>query len=291
MNDILQPPAERDLPADRADRIRAGVLAALDEPAPAHSGRRVAVLAAVVTTVAAGVGGAALWPSGGGGESTQVLAMSAAELSPSLRKAAEQCLDWNQRERGRGDDGFTPPLKVTLDDLAVGTRHGDQSAMLFLTDTGYYACDMVTERGKEITGGSSSDTWGDRRHWLPGPVQWLGLSSSDDDGGDVMITGRASARVKRLVLEHGDGRTTAAQLKDGAFGLISKAGPVRANAQLVSYDADGNELGRFPLFDKSFSGGCYVDPAGKVLYQPRPVKKDAPPPDPADCAPAQPWGH
>jgi hypothetical protein len=217
--------------------------------------------------------------------------MSAAELSPSLRKAAEQCLDWNERERTRGDDGFAPPSRVTLDDLAVATRHGHRSAMLFLTDTSYYTCDMVTEPGKEITGGTSSDLWGDRRHWLPGPVQRLGLSYTEDDGGDVMITGRASAQVKRLVLEHGDGRTTVARLKDGAFGLISVGGPVRPNAQLVSYDADGNELDRFALFDNTYPGGCYVDPAGKVLYQPLPVKKDAPPPDPATCLPAEPWGQ
>jgi hypothetical protein len=290
MNDILRPPTERDLPADRAERIQAGVLAALAEPEPSHTGRRVAVLAAVVTTVAAGVGGAALWSSGGGGESTQALAMSAAELSPSLREAAKQCLTWNGDQSPRTDDGSPRRLKVTLDDLAVATRHGHKAAMLFLTDAGYHSCDMVTEPGAEITGGAVSDAWGGRHDWLPGPVQRLGLSFSDANGGDVMITGRASARVARLVLEHGDGRTTAARLKDGAFGLVSSGGSVRASAQLVGYDADGNELSRFRLFEKSYLGDCYLDPAGNVLYQPR-SEKDAPPADPASCAPAERWGY
>jgi hypothetical protein len=103
-----------------------------------------------------------------------------------------------------------------------------------------------------------------------------------------MVIGRASARVKRLVLEHGDGRTTAARLKDGAFGLVSTGGPVRADAKLVSYDAHGNELGRMPLFDRDER--CYADPAGRVLY-PIHVPRDAPPPDPATCLPTEPWGR
>ncbi len=287
MNDILQPPADRDLPADRADRIRAGALAALDHPAPSHTGRRVAVLAAVVTTVAAGVGGAALWPSGdGGGQSTQALAMSAAELSPPLRAAAKKCLAWN-RERHPEVPGHA--VTVGMDDLAVATGHGHRSAMLFLKPDGYYTCELDEEPGEEISGGTGSDQWGNRRNWLPGPVQRLSLSSSDVDGGDVMVIGRASHRVSRLVLEHGDGRTTPARLKDGAFGLVSRGGPVRANARLVSYDADGNEIGRMPLFDKDYPDRCYADPAGNVLYLPRTAKKDAPTPDPATCLPTEAW--
>jgi hypothetical protein len=292
MNDILRPPTERDLPAGRAERIRAGVLAALAEPEPAHTGRRVAVLAAVVTTVAAGAGGAALWPSGNGGGSTQALAMSATELPASLRGAADQCLEWSRDQHARppGEPG-DPVVTVGLDDLAVATRHGHRAALLFMTDAGYFACDLVTKPGREITGGTNSDEWRDRANWLPGPVQRLGLSSSELDGGDVMVTGRVSDRVRRLVLEHGDGRTTAARLEDGAFGVVSRGGPVRASARLVSYDADGNELGRMPLFDKSYLDRCYADPAGKVLYLPRTATKGAPPPDPATCLPTERWGY
>ena len=274
MNDLLEPPGERDLPTDRAERIRA---AALDEPAPSHTGRRVAVLAAVVTTVAAGAGGVAVWPSGDDGQGTEVLAMSAAELSPALRKATEQCLSWHRTSA------------LTLDDLAVAVQDGYRSVMLFLNEFGYYTCDVALEPGKEVTGGTDSDLWGGRRDWLPGPVQWLGLASAEDDGGDVMVTGRASARVSRLVLEHGDGRTTTARLKDGAFGLVSRGGRVNVDAELVSYDAAGAELSRMRLLDPDRPDRCYADPDGEVLYPARTAPKDAPRPDPATCLPTEAW--
>ncbi|GAA3726407.1 hypothetical protein GCM10022225_04380 [Plantactinospora mayteni] len=240
----------------------------------------------------AGVGGATLWPFGGTGGGSQALAMSAAELSPSQRGAVEQCLDWSREQRAHNTVGPTPPpLEVTLENLAVAAQQGHDSVMLFLTDVGYFACTVISEPGKEVTGANSSDEWGDRRNWLPGPVQLLGRSSSEFDGGDVMVTGRASTRVQRLVLEHGDGRTTTARLKDGAFGLVSSNGAVRADARLVSYDADGNELGQLPVFDKGDQDGCYVDPAGKVLYQPQHAKDEPSSVDPASCAPAERWGH
>jgi len=288
MNDILQPPTERDLPAGGADRIRAGALAALAEPEPRHTGRRVAVVAAVVTTVAAGVGGAALWPAGGG--STQALAMSAAELPPELRTAAEQCLSWNHDQVARtGIEPLDRAPEVTLDDLAVATRRGDKSAMLFLTAAGYFTCDLTLGRWwREKTGSTNWDAWGDRRGWLPGPVEALSVSSSDIDGGEVMAIGRVSARVRRLVLEHGDGRTTEARLQDGAFGLISTGSSVREDARLVSYDADGNVLDRLRFFDMRLDR-CYVDPAGKVVYRAEYAGKQPPPVDPATCLPAEAW--
>jgi hypothetical protein len=294
MNDILQPPAERDLPPGRAERMQAGVLAALHEPEPRHTGRRVAVLAAVVTTVAVGVGGAALWPFGGNGGSTQALAMSAAELSPSLRDAAEHCLAWNQDRRAQtGADGVPRAQKVTLDNLAVAMQHGDDSVMFFLTDAGYFTCELHAKQlRKGFTGSVGSDEWRGRRDWLPGPVEILGMSSSEFDGGDVMVTGRVSARVQRLVLEHGDGRTTTARLEGGAFGLVSTGGAVHADARLVGYDANGNEFGRLPLYGSGTGGDdCYVDPAGKVLYPSEHAENDPSSVNPAECEPAEPWGY
>ncbi|MDW5323170.1 hypothetical protein [Plantactinospora sp. KLBMP9567] len=287
MNDILQPPAERDLPAGRAERMQASVLAALQEPEPQHPGRRVAVLAAVVTTVAAGAVGAAWWPFGG---NHQTLAMSAAELSPSLRDAAEHCLAWNQT-RWTPTDADPRVQEVTLDNLAVATQHGDDSVMLFLNDAGYVTCELQAKRlGRGFTGSIGSDEWKGRRDWLPGPVEILGMSSSEFDGGDVTVTGRVSARVQRLVLEHGDRRTTTARLERGTFGLVSTGGAVHPDAQLVSYDEDGDELGRSPLYGTG-EVGCYVDPAGKVVYQPRHAKNEPSPVDPAECVPAEPWGR
>jgi hypothetical protein len=100
------------------------------------------------------------------------------------------------------------------------------------------------------------------------------------DGGSVSVLGRVSARVDRLVLEHGNGRTTTARLRDGAFGIISRTDDVRKDAELVSYDRAGREIDRRLLFQFSEEyDHCYTDPDGTVIYgEPGP-----------DCRPADPW--
>lgn len=281
MNDILEPPAERDLPLARQERIRARVLATARRP-ERHTARRVALVATAVTAAAAGTTGA-IWWSGDSdwGPPAQALAMSTSEMSPTLRKAADQCLKWNREPAGS--------VPVTLDDVAVAAQRGYDSALLFLRDDGYYACDVSKKPLMEVTGGASTDFWSPaQQNWLPGPIQRLSLSSSDSDGGDVTVIGRASARVHKLLLDHGDGHTTAARLRNGAFGLISDGTRVHANAQLVSYDGDGNEIDRRPLFRRSDQfEHCYVDPAGTVVY--RKDRTQAPDPDPRECRPADPW--
>ncbi|MFY1686730.1 hypothetical protein [Plantactinospora sp. WMMB782] len=55
---------------------------------------------------------------------------------------------------------------------------------------------------------------------------------------------------------------------------------------------DGNELGRLPLFEAADrTSGCYVDPAGKVVYSPSPGGRGSSVVDPAECVPAEPWGR
>jgi len=122
-----------------------------------------------------------------------------------------------------------------------------------------------------------------RRHrdWLPGPVQILSLSSSEFSGGKVTALGRISPRVHRLVLEHGNGRsTTTARLSRGAFGLVTRNDDVGSGATLVSYDSEDREIGRRELFRPfNESDRCYTDPAGTVVYG-----RQGP-----DCVPADPW--
>ncbi|MEV4642231.1 hypothetical protein AB0J80_33260 [Actinoplanes sp. NPDC049548] len=275
MSDLMNLPTERDLPPARADRMRRDLLRAA-HGRPRRSYRRlVAVAAAAVTLVA----GAALVHRVRDEPATQVLAMGPGELTTSLRRAADQCLDWLARHDGDPLD-TGPQVPATMADLAVSARQGHRTGILFLNPTGYVACDY-DDGGNETTGSFGAEVW-PQRDWLPGPVQRLSLSSSDADGGAVSVLGRVSARVHRLVLEHGTGRTTEARLRNGAFGIVTRTADVRADAELVSYDAENQEIDRRPLFPApGRPEPCFTGPAGTVLYG------SAGP----DCRPAEPWGR
>ncbi|WP_405096360.1 hypothetical protein [Micromonospora sp. NBC_01412] len=267
MNDILDPPAERDLPPARAARMRADLHQTL-RGRPTRS-VRLRLAAATVAVLLAGVGVAATLEGEPGAGGAQVLAMGRAELSGSLLRAARQCLTWT-----KGGDS-----SLTLDDLAVAVERGDRAMVLFMSDAGYLTCEVTRQGGGEPSGGSSHERW-PRSDWLPGPVQRLLLTSSEPRGGDVAVSGRVSARVHRLVLDHGDGRTTTARISRGAFGLVTHARPVTGRAELVSYDAAGGELDRRPLFRPSDRfDHCYATPSGEVIYGPAGT----------DCRPAERW--
>jgi hypothetical protein len=273
MNEVLRPPAERDLPPRRAARMRAELLAATAGPRPRPVRRRllVAAAAAAVVTLAAGV---AVTSQVRQDDRTQILAMSTGEQDKELRAAVRQCLSWADDAARRGDDA----VQVTAADVAVAARRGHEAAVLFVTDTGYYGCEVVNEPGSEITGGFDGGRW-PHRDWLPGPVQTLSMTSSQPYGGAVSVLGRVSARVDRLVLEHGAGRTTTARLHNGTFGLISRTADVRRKAELVSYDATGQEIDRRSLFELGEYPHCYTDPTGKILFGGPGT----------DCVPADPW--
>lgn len=273
MSDLLRPPTERDLPPGRAERMRHDLLRATRTRSRPTRRRVLAAVAAALTLVGAGTVVTQVRDEPG----TQVLALGQGELDGTLRRAAGDCLGWLDRD----DVDLDPEVRaLAMDDLAVSARRGDRAAVLFLDGTGYAACDFQFGDG-EPGGGLSAEAW-KHREWLPGPVQRLLLTSSEIDGGSVTVLGRVSARVHRLVLEHGNGRTTEARLHDGAFGILSRTPDVRPGAELVSYDADGREIGRRLLFDpmKKFER-CYTDPAGTVVYE-APGGK---------CVPAERWGR
>ncbi|MFI7540748.1 hypothetical protein [Actinoplanes sp. NPDC049599] len=274
MNDLIETPAERELPPARAARMRAELLAAVAAPAPRSARRRLLVAAAAAVTLVVGAG---VTLEVRQEDRTQVVALGPGELDQGLRKAVRQCVQWNHASYPAG----TAPdqIPITAADVAVAARRGNETAVLFLTGAGYYGCGVTAEDGAEVSGGSSSGAW-ESREWLPGPVQRLSLSSSEASGGQVAVLGRVSARVDRLVLEHGTGRKTTARLRDGAFGLVSRTDDVRRDAELVSYDAAGREIDRRRLFaaGEDFPR-CYADPAGRVVYG-----------DPGpDCLPADRW--
>lgn len=209
---------------------------------------------------------------------TQVLALGPGELDPSLRRAAERCVEMMapRPDAGAPQPAFVP---VSPADVTIASRQGSLVAVLFLTEAGYMACELQLAFGRPLGAGVGGEAW-PHRGWLPGPVERLSLQSTESSGGTVSVLGRVSARVHRLVLEHGTGRTTTARLRGGAFGLISRTGDVREDAELVSYDAAGREIDRRPLFQHSGEfPHRYTDPAGTVIYgEPGP-----------DCLPTDPW--
>ena len=272
MNDVLEPPAERDMPAHRSTRMRAYLLGSLHRPTGRSAGRRL-VMAMAGLVVIGGLAVSVLPERDDA--AVEALAMSSAELSPRLRDVTRQCLEWNARQA----DASSGVPAVRSADLAMAARRDHRAVTMFLTPTGYFTCDLWT---KADDGGSSGSAGGEQwqvRDWMPGPVQRLSLSSSEIDSGDVIVAGRVSDRVQRLVLDHGNGHSTTARIERGVFGLVSK-GPVTKAAELVAYAASGEEAGRRRLFPPV--GGreqCYVDPSGKVVYG------DSDPP----CRLAEPW--
>ncbi|GAA3927662.1 hypothetical protein [Actinoplanes auranticolor] len=273
MTDLIEPPADRDLPPARAARMRAELLATARGPRPRISRRLLVAAAAVLTLVAA----VAVTSQVRHEDRTRILAMSPAELDPSLRRAVQYCLEMTApRDDGAPEPEFVP---VSPADVSIAARRGSWIQVLWLNRTGHLSCDLRLDSGKPSSGSVGGERW-PHRGWLPGPVQRLSLSSTEADGGSVSVLGRVSARVDRLVLEHGTGRTTTARLRAGAFGLISRTDDVRKDAELVSYDAAGREIDRRRLFQHSEQfPHCYTDPAGTVIY-------DGPGPR---CLPADPW--
>lgn len=286
MNIHLDPPAERDLPAGRPERMRTDLLTAISAPRQHRGNARIRLATvAAVTAAIAGVAAPTVRTAilGDGDSDVEVVAMSAAELPTDVRDAAAQrCLN---RDAWGPDNLLHGQLAaLRMADLAVLVRRGPHIVAMFITTSGWLQCEVTMRGGGPGNGGLGYDDW-KPRDWLPGPVQRLTLSSTELDGGEVMVTGRVSARVHRLVLDHGTGRSTPARLQSGVFGLISD-GTVDRDAALVSYDDTGAEIGRRALFRPADEhDSCYVDGAGTIVY-PGPDTSSG---SGAKCRPAEPW--
>nr|WP_230417038.1 hypothetical protein [Micromonospora tarapacensis] len=261
--------------------MRARILGSV-RPRPARTPRlRAAVAGVVLLAVASGVV-AVVWQRPDRSP-LQVLAMGPGELSPTLQDAAERCLQWNSPQRQTRQNPSEPPVPVSLADLAVAIERGDRALVLFMNDVGYATCDVEGAGTARESGGGATEPW-THGVWLPGPVQRLLLTSTEFDGGDVSLSGRVSSRVHRLVLDHGDGHTTAARLFEGAFGLMTSDARLKTgnDPELVSYDAHGTEIDRRPLFQAEDQlEHCYTGPDGKRIYG-KPT---------SGCRPAEKWGR
>ena len=259
------PPPERQLPAWRVAELRSRVLIGIDTPArrAPRPRRLVLATAAVAAVVDGGVVTATMVR---GDDAAQVLAFGPGAVSPEVAVAVDRCLFDNSPEsKDPSSLAYDPRLRVTKEDLVVSARHGDTAAVAFVTDEGYLTCQY--KHGAEGSSGLSVDRWQpQQRDWLPGPIDRMLLTSTDIDGGDVTVIGRAGASVRRLVLEYGRGHTSEASFGGGMFAVVSDGTPVSSDAVLVSYDATGRELGRMVLFQHRDPDACFTDPAGNVVY-------------------------
>jgi hypothetical protein len=94
------------------------------------------------------------------------------------------------------------------------------------------------------------------------------------------MAGRVSPRVGKVVLQHGNGRVTQANLAGGTFTIIND-GPVEVERLvLVTYDRSGRVIDRRRPWPLPQADSCYTDPTGKV------VVGDA---SSGDCKPAEAW--
>jgi hypothetical protein len=240
---------------------------------------RIRLAVAALALTAAGAGAVQLLPGGLLPSDVTTVAMGPAELSPSLPETVESCVD-RFPEQPVFDTAHRTALQKA--ELAVAIEHQGRATALFFAADGWVACDEVRQ-GRESSGGYGGSLWYGQKDWLPGPVQRLSVSSSDLESGWVMAAGRVSARVDRLVLDHGNGSSTEARLANGAFGLITTNADVQPAAELIAYDATGAMIEREGFFEPmSVPSRCYTDPTGRVVYS-RVVEPDN------DCLPAERW--
>ncbi|BEL02261.1 hypothetical protein Q0Z83_004520 [Actinoplanes sichuanensis] len=280
MIDQLEPPAERELTPARAARMRARLHRETAAPARPRRTRRLALAGVASLAVAAAVA----IPLTRNDVLPTTIAMGPGELDKPLSREITDCLN-GYPDTPMFENGARFP--VTEDDLAVAVHHDRRTTAVFLTDRGYLACERTEGLlpGDEPSGGFSVEEWHGTRDWLPGPVQVLMRTSTEADSGAVDASGRISPRVARIELEHGDGRTTAARLAGGTFGLVSTT-DVGGDAALVAYDTRGAEIWRRPFFVPSpDTDRCWSDPSGNIVYPPLRGETSSTP----NCLPAEPW--
>lgn len=283
MNATLEPPAERDLPADRRAQMRADLLRAIGTPnhrAP-RAARTVlrwrwAAAAVACLAVTAGAAGIALFR-----DDPVTLAYSGGAIAPEVQHAADQCLEdnkWIEQRTHLDPQPYGSPIgdDLTLVNL-VG--RGEDAGVVFTTPAGIVYCFNTPSGGRSINRGVTSP-------WLPGPVA-VESSLTKESGGtsdQFALAGRVSRRVASVVLDHGDGARTTANVAGGTFVVIA-SGPVEVDAAtLVTYDATGTEIDRRPAYPDDGPNrqtGCFTDPSGAVVKGARPG---------GDCRPAEHWG-
>jgi hypothetical protein len=254
----LQPPAERDLPAGRQAQMRTALLRTIDGPTaePARrTGRPTAwrwAAAAAGLAVIAAAGVAALLPYR---DDSQTLAYSGGAVSPEVQRAADQCIEDN---RAHPDSGTGADL--TLVNL-LG-RNGT-AAVVYTSPGGMVYCFNSSQTsGRSMASQAVSN-------WLPGPIEIGSATSTEAEGPSdyFAVAGRVSGRAARVVLDHGNGLQTTANLAGGTFIVIAEGEVDTIPSTLVTYDGAGAEIDRRAAWAGSLDEqtSCRTDPSGAVI--------------------------
>ncbi|GIJ49566.1 hypothetical protein Val02_64520 [Virgisporangium aliadipatigenens] len=267
MNSVLEPPAERDLPPGHRERMRQSLLREIDGgrdrrprrplvPLAALAGAAVLIAAVVMTTTG-------LPWNGDSRTDVRAYAYRGGVVPQDVRRTADRCLADNDFAQRHDDPRMRPEAVVGDLELVNYVSRNGTVAVYYLADNVLVAClNQPAEDSRSI----AVEPLGD---WLPGAVQIDGGVSEHIDGGGAAfsVLGRVAPGVHRVVLEHGDGLTTEANVLDGTFVVIAD-GPVRpGRGSLVSYDSAGTVLDRRPAWamDQKEPRPCYTDPAGTVV--------------------------
>lgn len=257
---IVELPESRDLPAGRQARMRAGLLAAIDAPRRKGRHRRVVRFAAATAVAAGAIAVVPVLLPGSASGPTAALAYSGGDIAPAIQRAADQCLDDNR--------GYSEPGVDISGDLRLANLLGrDGNIVVVFTTAGgaLYCFNESTVGGRSMTPRAFSN-------WMPGAVEIGAATSAVAEGtSDYFATaGRVSRRVTRLVLDHGNGRHTDANLAGGTFVVIAAGDVDVAKTVLVAYDSAGTEIGRREGWSRrglsEQSADCYVDPTGAVVW-------------------------
>ncbi|GAA0950476.1 hypothetical protein GCM10009558_066700 [Virgisporangium aurantiacum] len=188
------------------------------------------------------------------------LAYAGGAIAPEIQRAADQCIEDN-----RVHTDLEPALPDDLRLANLVSRNGNV-AVVFTTEGGALYC--FNEPGN----GSRSMTRRVVSNWMPGAIEIGGATSMEAHGtSDYFATaGRVSSRVARVVLDHGNGRQTAANVADGTFVVIADGDVEVDETVLVAYDSAGTEIARSQGWSRrglsEQSADCYVDPTGAVVW-------------------------
>jgi RNA polymerase sigma-70 factor (ECF subfamily) len=265
VNTMVQPPAERDLPERRRLQMRAQLMRAIANdaaPAPQRSRRRYAIAGAALTAVAVAAVGVVAAVQRTPEQPLEYVAYTGGAMSARVRDLSERCL----AEHKQLDKDARVTGHLTL--LNMQARNG--SAQFVYATQGWLA---TCSEGVSQAAGIFPDP-----DWLPGAMV-LGLADwQDGPPSNLNVWGMVSPRVSRVVLEHGNGRTTEATLASGTFSIVND-GPVDVHhAVVVAYDRQGAVIARHQIMQ--WDNTCYTDPTGKVVFG----KAES-----GNCQPAERW--
>ena len=305
---MLEPPAERDLPPGRHGVLRNQVLDQIAGRAPRQAPsvirRRLLpmVAAAAVLIVIAGVVGVLIGshrrpePTVNRPDKVTIEPVVPGYSHAELGAIKDACVE-AAKEREKGAQGFgqvplaervdVPSLRVynvVIDELGA-------MAVLYGTD-GVGSCYWSWRPAQTIPATAADLTakngTGEVDHgypqWLSGPVTFDGGMSTSGSGDDfARVAGRVLSNVARVEVTRA-GRTVSVVPVNGTYIATVRLGthPDNGNAVIRTYDRTNKLLAVFDEKAQSSAGKCVVTPQGVRISGPKPTNAK-------NCTEAVPW--